>query len=142
MSVNEDKVKEAIERLATFVAEDGRCSLATCALINLREAIAPEQPEIPEGCPVIITYDDGYKIYGHMDDPSCSGAASIEIDYQRKGHVIPWYGGKCPVDEGVRIEVFRRDRKHTANGELICWRHANRGSDVVAYVIWPEWVKS
>ena len=156
MSVNENKVKEAIKEIKTW----GFAPLPVGMIVaKLEEAIAPEQPEIPEGCPVLAgsspdscTYPTFYvRKEGMLHLTITESFPYVEIDYQRKGHVIPWHGGACPflgnpIDDEEKIMGFCRDGS-TVNIEMdsiasSTWPHNGNGADIIAYVIWAEWVKS
>ena len=159
--MKEDKVKVAIMELQVLrdavVPATGKTHLDG-PITLLKEAIAPEQPEIPEGCPVLawndgdehekirtFLYNTGYdcgEVYYRCGSPDDYTAYnSIEIDYQRKGHVIPWHGGvKSPVNNPDDIIIpIVRDRPNLGRRRagFHIW-----DEETVAYVIVPEWVKS
>ena len=132
--MKEDKVREAI---AVLNACNTKLPITT-ALKLLAEAIAPEQPEIPEGCPVIILprYNGEQEQEAFKNDNN--SLRLMKIDYQRKGHVIPWHGGECPVEEHEMVTVFQEGwlkggNRYTGTAKGQSW------AKVVAYVIWPEW---
>ena len=55
MSVNEDKIREAIKEIKTW----GFAPLPVDMIVsNLEAAITPPAPEIPEGCPVLVWVND------------------------------------------------------------------------------------
>ena len=142
--MNEDKVREAIQLI-----EQSRICIPVVEKL-LKEAIAPEKPEIPEGCPVLVRY--------YEDGPLCKefyygernyDGSTVEIDYERKGHVIPWHGGSMDLFAGnLTYNMFVFTRGGT-NGVLkkevkgFSWEWANDAEqskyDIIAYVIWPEW---
>jgi len=140
--MNEDKVREAIaildERLVC------KASVIHDARVLLEKAIAPEQPEIPEGCPVIVNTglggDDIITFMGQV--PIICHEDDITIDYQRKGHVIPWHGGECPVDDqDAYMTVFTANGPYNVASGGARWGEVSHAHDIIAYVIWPEWVK-
>ena len=140
--MNEEKVREAIKTLKDAVHP----FMIDKALLLLKEAIAPE---IPEGCPVLCkkVHGDGFTetsethyyetMEQHWDD--------VEIDYQRKGAVIPWHGGECPVDGDTLVSCFFGSsgvqRRLQAQYFRWGWEDSGKQDDIIAYVIWPEWVK-
>ena len=158
--MNEDKVREAIgigksyDRPHTI----NEYEVVRKMVKTLEQAIAPEQPEIPEGCPVLCWYDDHEvapvktfcveKREGsvYLTEKGCYNR--VEIDYQRKGHVIPFechkFDGESPVDDETSfITVFIKSHLHIQGR----FEEVMRAGDciwderVLAYVIWPEWVK-
>lgn len=144
--MNEDKVKEAYELLGNALT----LGKVLEARSLLEEAIAPEQPEIPDGCPVLMFNDEpNFKkatFYGCKDGDihiSIDGNdyTYAEIDYTRKGHVIPWHGGECPVDEDDTVHVIFKSKASTCGDGMhtLRWKHKGNKGDIIAYCIWPEW---
>ena len=142
--MNEDKVREAIDAL----------SEQRIKVLNLlKEAIAPEQPEIPEGCPVLLKcIDFNETLFTFWNKKEWAGRdVKVEIDYQRKGHVIPWHGGSMELFAGNLTDNMFVFTRGGTNGVLkkevkgFSWEWANDAEqskyDIIAYVIWPEWVK-
>jgi len=63
--------------------------------------------EIPCGCPVLVwnyrkdvDFTETFYTEGMEDNYK-----HVEIDYQRKGAVIPWHGGVRPIKPGLRVSV-------------------------------------
>ena len=147
--MNEDKVRTAINIINAW-GSAYPLSLPTISEVAemLEEAIAPPEPEIPEGCPVLVWNEDGKKGPTFYCSSLRDAWDFVEIDYQRKGHVIPWHGGdmKPIVGEGAlgECDVFLRSGWHgvITSATSFSWewaKDAGRGSDIIAYVIWPEW---
>ena len=55
----------------------------------------------------------------------------------RKHHWHSWQGGKCPLPEGLLVEVIRRDGKSMPAdiSFLWDWSHANESSDIIAFKV-------
>lgn len=52
-----------------------------------------------------------------------------------KGIKQPWFGGECPVDPATKVIIYMRNGdKVTAAPWYVEWRHANKGSDVIAFI--------
>lgn len=53
---------------------------------------------------------------------------------------IDWEGGKCPVDDGVLVDVETRSGKRyiTSVGYYFDWRNNNYDCDIVAYRLSTE----
>ena len=156
MSVNEDKVREAIKEIKTW----GFAPLPVDMIVaKLEQSIAPPKPEIPEGCPVLAWNDgedkqkthlynvghaDGEVYYRCGDEGSYEAYEHIKIDYQRKGHVIPWHGGECPVDDETVVLAYFRDgiTRRIFNDKHKGWKHTGIETecDIMAYVIWPTYL--
>lgn len=159
MSADEDKVKEAIVNLESGVYCGEMLSMNPTKILRgielLREILTPEQPEIPAGCPVIVWDGSEARLKAFFVGGSMSSSRPYdttrglfehcEIDHQRKGHVIPWHGGECPVDDGVFITYWFNDKAHNAQtteeAEGLRWGHIGSDGDIIAYVIRPEWLK-
>jgi len=151
--MNEEKVREA-QHIAEVFLSGYNGADETVAAINDRliEAMQPERPEIPEGCPVLV-WNDGEEDLKYIQFYGYNNASMydhVEIDYQRKGHVIPWHGGECPVDGNTLVAVMFRSGIQSASRLAIrfSWKSSNgtttehtSDNDIIAYVIWPEWVK-
>ena len=159
MNINEDRISEIICEL-----EQRGSSVDMATVRTLKKLVEPKQLEIPEGCPVIAWNDgDEHKkirttLYNTGSDCGevyyrCGSAGdyeafdTIEIDYQRKGHVIPWHGNTpFPIDgAGAGIAYYKNGASAWFNDAttLKGWVHSGaRDRDIIAYVIWPEWVKS
>ena len=145
--MNEDKVREAIS-----ILEDAGYSPAQKVVVLLKQSIAPDQAEIPDGCPVLVWNVEGEKYsgfyYGYSKDECgyliCGDDElwnNIEIDYQRKGAVIPWDGGECPIEDSSQVVYYRRDGGTGATSEgHVSWDHGFGDSDIIAYVITPNWI--
>ena len=155
--MKEDKVNKTLESIKDYMkkASDGIIELNSI----LNKAIATE-PEIPEGCPVLVwdresqvgtqcAFYVGYtpetQIHSAFTNSGFCLWGNAEIDYQRKGHVIPWSGGECPVDDDAEVTVTLRDGSMSSRcAEFLRWKYGSTYSinkDIIAYVIWPEWVK-
>ena len=139
-----------IDRVKDVISELEHCGSAL--QMNwanmLKEAIATE-PEIPEGCPVIITYSDSSK--QETFKTKSNSLQHLEIDYQRAGHVIPWNGGdleRLGINTSTdNLCVFTRNGNYGPLKKCVqsfnwMWEdRKQKGYDIIAYVIWPEWVK-
>ena len=143
MSVDEAKVKELVRGLDVLVqTKDSDISFY---ISELKKLIAPEQPE---GVPVLVTYkrvmDEDLVEREYFDSKMNYGECLIEIDYQRKGSVIPWHGGECPVDDkGAIVTVYYKGGPGSSiKARNHNWENDNMTPNIIAYVIWPEWVKS
>ena len=147
--MNEDKVREAIA-LGHSINSDSESTVRNKMLALLAEAITPEQPEIPKGCPVLVW---NYRKYIDCTETFYTEGMEdnykhVEIDYQRKGHVIPWHGGECPVDDKEAMITIYDRMGNIVNGASYSFDFEHDGNNVqkhheiIAYVIWPEWVNS
>ena len=69
------------------------------------------------------------------------GTKLENISFEKEPAWIPWAGGECPLEDGVKFEYRMR------NGDCsgICyhatrheWEHEGSGYDIVAYLAWEE----
>ena len=142
--LREDKVTEIIGELVM------RGSSVDMATANTLKKLFATEPEIQEGVPVICsnpTSAEPQHLFYDRPVGNKHGANSVvwehcEIDYQRPGHVIPWNGGECPVDESTVTVFYRSGYADTDNSmNLLEWKHYDNNGDIIAYCIWPDWVE-
>ena len=52
---------------------------------------------------------------------------------------VAWFGGKCPIPEGVKFRVWYRNGE-TDEGDIFDWSHESLGNgyDIIAYQILGE----
>ena len=159
--MNEDKVREAAREVIEQIQiarqwVDERYWPALYEKMDaLRSLVEPEQPEIPDGVPVIISYDhpdacDDNEFYNHEFMKHFGSDVKITIDYQRKGHVIPWHGGSMELFAGNLTDNMFVFTRGGTNGVLnkevkgFSWEWANDAEqskyDIIAYCIWPDYL--
>jgi hypothetical protein len=63
------------------------------------------------------------------------GASSWKYASLVTGKWVAWFGGECPVPEGVIVKVVQRDGyvSSPANVEEWEWQHRGTGSDIIAF---------
>ncbi|MGH3055280.1 MAG: hypothetical protein ACRDL7_09925, partial [Gaiellaceae bacterium] len=81
--------------------------------------------------------DDESEEYYHGFDATTE---SVEGSPQLPEGFLPWSGGECPVEEGTRVNVIRRDGLQTSNYMLnrtaafMDWTHVGKHPlDIIAY---------
>ena len=57
-----------------------------------------------------------------------------------KGPPVPWFGGDCPLPDGVRIKIWCRgdDPEESSNPPEFDWGHLGTAGDIIAYQVLGE----
>lgn len=137
---------------AKYTPEGEACGGSAWDLYLLESPKTIDWSKLPEDTLVETTEGLRYLRSSSEDDPSCvfvynHGATSqtakgwwevSKAKLVEQPEYTEWFGGECPVPEGVMVETVNRSGVHSIhNSQDIRWKHSKKGHmyDIIAYRI-------